>query len=127
MEKRKKVFLSIGLIILLVVVLFVVLNTITKYTGLVIGKNNLDVELNSYEICLDEKNIILYINDENPKNVLNELNLIDYLSKFDIINCARDNTICKEYGMQSFPTWIIDDKIIAGDITNPELKEITGC
>ena len=43
------------------------------------------------------------------------------------MNCFRDNKVCSEKGIDSFPTWMINHNLIKKDISISDLSEISGC
>lgn len=125
MEPYKRVLLTLILMILLIISLLYLTGAITRYTGYIIGeKIDKDAE---FKNCLSEKNIILYINTENPDVTLKEIKLNEYLSSIKIFNCLRNNDLCQEKNINNFPTWIIDDNKIENDISLEELKEYSKC
>ena len=129
MEKRKsaKVYkrilitLMIGLI--LIICFFFITSAITKYTGFFVG----DSIKNDFEECLKEQDINLFINSNIPSESLNKIELKDYLKDVKIMNCFRDNKVCSEKGIDSFPTWMINHNLIKKDISISDLSEISGC
>ena len=120
-EKRLLITLVVGLV--LVFGFFFITEAITKYTGFSISPT----EENDFEICLEEQDITLYVNTADVSATLRKLELIDYLDKIKVFNCEKDNQVCLDNGVGSHPTWIINDKIITGDINLDELAEYSGC
>ena len=123
MEKIQKRILITAIIgIVLIAGFFVITEAITRYTGYAVSEPQDD-----FELCLNEQEIILYINSLDPSETLGNLQTKEYLGSYKIINCARDNSECIGGLIQSFPTWIIKDQIIAGDISLEELSEFSKC
>ena len=118
--KEKRVFKTIKLIIILIVIVvafYLIASSITRYTGLFV--------FNSLENCLKNQNIILYINSYDTKKTINNLQTSEYLIDIDIINCLNARDKCNS--INSFPSWDINSKIINGDISIKELADFSGC
>lgn len=122
MKPRKRIFISLGILIVLIGAFFVITENITKYTGFSVSD-----ESENKQTCLENQDIKLYINSADSDNTLKAIGLADYLEYFNIQNCYSNKQICIDNGIENFPTWIIDNKIIAGDITETELLQYTGC
>ena len=129
MEKRKsvkvykRILITLIIGIVLIICFLFITNAITKYTGFFAG----DSIKNDFEECLKEQDINLFINSNIPSESLNKIELKDYLKDVKIMNCLRNNQACSEKGIDSFPSWIINNNIIAGDISILDLSEISGC
>ncbi|MBD3253409.1 hypothetical protein GF386_06760 [Candidatus Pacearchaeota archaeon] len=132
MKKRKKqgkgavlpkLLLSLAALVVLIVSFYLITSAITKYTGFVVS----DVESVNEDLilCLEEQDITVYINSANSAESLKELQIGNYLDSAEIINCADNNIECS--GMDFFPTYIINDQIIVGDLTEKDLAELSGC
>ncbi|MEK6936430.1 MAG: hypothetical protein AABW67_06600 [Nanoarchaeota archaeon] len=123
----KGIFISMIVLFVLVIGFYFVSNSITKYTGFSISEKDSALEEGSiFESCLQEQDIILYINTNNLQS-LKEIQLFDYLQYFKMINCFGNNKICLDNGISSFPSWVINKNKIEKDISLDELKEISGC
>jgi hypothetical protein len=129
MKKEENIKFHKGILITLIIGLvlvtgfYIIANAITKYTGY----SALEIDGEDNEKCLKEQNITLFINTENPAEELRKIDFGDYLKDMKIINCFRNNNDCLERELNFFPTWIINNKIIAGDISLAELLGISGC
>lgn len=121
-QKRILITLIIGLV--LIIVFYTITNAITQYTGFFIVEEAEDTDFN---LCLKEQDITLYINTENIANALRNIQLIEELKNFKIKNCLGDNEECLGKGLNSFPTWIINNNKIERDISFEELSEYSGC
>ena len=121
MHKRILVTIIIGAV--LVLSFYFITNAITKYTGFSISRDN----GNDFEICLKEQDVVLYVNTNQIATTLKDIELFDYLQHFEIMNCLINNQVCLDNGVNSFPTWIINDNKINKDINFQKLKEISGC
>ena len=123
MDAKKRILVTLGLAVVLVAGFFLITEAITKYTGFFVS----EMGENDFEVCLDEKDILLYVNTNNLAQTLRTIELIDYLEYVEITNCLRDNQNCLEKNINSFPTWIIEDNIINRDITLEKLSELSEC
>jgi|APSaa5957512622_1039677.scaffolds.fasta_scaffold203999_1 hypothetical protein len=125
METKNRVMATVGVLVALVVVFYLITNTITSTTGYfvsdVVEKDKAFIE------CLGEKDIVLYLNSEDIALSLENIQAREFLGGVSIFNCYRNNLACVEQGVGSFPTWIFSDKKINRDITIYELSEMSGC
>jgi len=121
----KRVLIFIGFLIflsLLIIIFYLVTNLITKYTGLSIT----DVFDNTFEKCLKNQDITLYINSYNVEETLNSFETKDYFNNIKIFNCLINKEYCIN-NINYFPSWVINGEIIEGDIALDVLEEISGC
>jgi len=123
MEQKKRIFISLGILIVLIIGFFAVTSAITKYTGYFVT----DDSNSSSTTCLANQDIRLYINSADSDNALKNTRLADYLQYFQIHNCFANNQPCVDNGINDFPTWIINGKKYVGDISETELGQYTGC
>jgi len=123
MESQKRILITIVVGLVIILGFFLVTKNITKYTGFFITEEEKDED---FERCLTEQDIVLYVNT-NELSTLKNINLFDYLQYFEIINCLGNNQLCLDNDVNSFPTWIINNKKISGDISFEKLKEFSGC
>ena len=121
MEPKKRIFISLGILVALVITFLVITNEITKYTGYSTSDNP-----NSLS-CLGQQNMELYINSTDSDNALKNIVLTDYLQYFKIHNCFTNNHPCVDNGITDFPTWIINGEKYVGDISVSDLGNYTGC
>jgi hypothetical protein len=124
MEMGQRVLLTIGVVVVLMAGFFLITNAITKYTGFSITA---EIEEDSFKSCLKEKGILLYVNTNDLSETLGDLELIDHLADVEITNCLRNNQVCLDDGVSSFPAWVSGDNLAYGDITIDELSELSGC
>ena len=122
MEFQKRILITLVIGVVLISVFFVITSSITKYTGFSVSNANED-----FKSCLEEQKIILYINTEKVSETLKDIALIQYFEYIKIKNCFRDNNVCIEDGIDSFPTWVIKNNKINRDITSGELASLSGC
>jgi len=123
MEQKKRIFISLGILIVLIIGFFAVTTAITRYTGYAFKD---DSNTNSIS-CLANQDIKLYINSADSDNALKETGLTDYLQYLKIHNCFTNNQPCVDNGINSFPTWIINGKEYVGAISETQLGQYTGC
>lgn len=122
MEQKKRIFISFGILIALVVAFFVITSTITKYTGYSVSD---DSDSNS-QSCFAKQDIRLYINSANSDDTLKKIGLLDYLEYVKIQNCYANQQPCIDKGISNFPAWIINGKQV--DVASVEdLAKSTGC
>jgi hypothetical protein len=122
MNKAQKVLITAGVAIVVVLVLYVIASAITKTTGYVVSEPE-----DPFANCLEEQDITLYINTEEPEQTLRNSLVINYLDNIKIMNCQRNPEVCQDMGIVTFPTWLINDKIIAGELSLGELSQYSGC
>ncbi len=108
----------------LVVIFYFVASAITKYTGFSVVVN---VEKKDFNKCLEEKEIVLYINSNNPIETLDDFETKDFLGNVEVFNCLLNKFDCINRGIDYFPTWVIDDEKISGDISIDVLAKVSGC
>ena len=124
MGPRQKVLVTAGVVIFLLVGFTLITYSITKFTGYSVSQ---DAKYNDYDLCLQEQDITLYINSDNSAETLNGIRLFNYLHNFKIFNCLRNNQVCLDNNVNTFPTWIINGNKIEHDIAISELSEFSGC
>ena len=119
---KKRILITLIVGVILISVFFVITNSITKYTGFLVS--NAD---DNFKKCLNDQEIVLYINTEKVSETLNNIELIQYFEYIKIKNCFRNKNACIQDKVNSFPTWVIKDNKINRDITSEELSELSGC
>ena len=124
MENNKRILLTLGIGLVIVILFFFITHAITRYTGFFVTEDKAESD---FETCLKEKDITLYINTNDVANSLERVELSDHLKYIDIKNCLRDSDFCVENQVVSFPSWIINGRVINKDINLAELKEYSGC
>ncbi len=81
----------------------------------------------NFEACLKEKTILVYINSNDPEEILEDFEIKDYLENINIFNCLRNKEYCNSKNINYFPTWIIEGKTVYGNMKIEELAVIVGC
>ena len=128
-NNTKRIAITIISLSALVLLFYLVSSAITKYTGYSITDKVLDKE-EEFKTCLQEKDITLYINANNPQETLKniQVNDYDYLDSIKIFNCQTNNEDCIQKGINGpFPAWIINNNKIDSDVSLAQLKELSGC
>ena len=123
MGRIKRVFITGGLLLVLVVGFYLITSNITKYTGLLISDGISDDNIAE---CLKQKEITLYINSEDSKKTLGDSNIASYLPYIKIFNCVNNQKVCADKIVDIFPTLIIGEKKLE-KIDADNLLEISGC
>ena len=123
MKLQRRILITLGVGLLIILIFFLITQNITKYTGFFISEDEKETDFQS---CLTKQDIILYVNT-NDVSTLQNIELFDYLQYFGIMNCLRNNQFCLDNGVDSFPTWIINNQKINNDINFQQLKELSSC
>lgn len=121
-KKSIKVLLTLGIVVALLAIFFLASSAITKFTGYSVASED---EKTNIETCLEQHDIVLYINTKDTIKTLTAIGLV-HLDKVEIMNCLENKEFCSEKGVDSFPTWIIDNKKIDERLDEGLLK-IMGC
>lgn len=123
-KRMHRILVTIIILIIISLSFYFLSETITKYVGFLVFD---EVKEESFSECLNSKKIFLIINGEDSTQAIQNIALHEYLNHIEIFNCARNNEICDSIGIFSFPTWIIENKVITGDITREHLITFSGC
>jgi glutaredoxin len=116
MKRDEKIFLIIGIIILIVIVLW-----------LLIGYNTAKANYDNFAKCLAEKGVIMYGTEWCP-HCKEQKSLFD--SSFQYVNyidCDENKQKCKDAGIEGYPTWIINNESYPGTQSLQTLSSLTGC
>ncbi len=135
MERIIKVIISIALLVVLTIGFYYASKAISNVTGKSIlgwvidsflGKKDKNLDL--FVKCLNEKEIVLYIEKGNSeceeqkeifKNSIDNLNLVD---------CSFKSSLCLSKNIKELPAWEFSEKeIIYGKKSLEEISEISGC
>lgn len=109
------------LLIILILIFYLITYSITKYTGFIVSDFS-----NEFANCLSEKNIEMYL-DNNYMDNLDFLNTIQYIDNIRIIDCSLNKSLCLEKGIKEYPSWLINNKKLEGNINLYELSDFSGC
>jgi len=123
MNRAHKVLLTLGIAIVLVLVFYAIASTITRITGYVVAEPIND----DFAACLEEQDIMLYIYTDDSANLLKNNDIAGYLKNIKIMNCKRNPEACEELGIVNYPTWLINNQIIAGDLSLDDFSEYSEC
>jgi hypothetical protein len=124
MRPKKRIFISIIILVVLIVAFYFVTYEVTRLTGHIISGQS---QTGDFEKCLEKQNITLYINSADTDATLKRTGLIDYMQYFKIQNCIKNSKPCIDNNIDEFPTWIINKKKITGEITISELATDANC
>ncbi|MFH1500983.1 MAG: hypothetical protein ABIE22_03495 [archaeon] len=123
MDSRKRVFLTVvGLTVLVLAFYFVAMN-ITKYTGYVAITEKEDYD--SFAQCLTDQGVIMYGSElcghcKNQKETFGEsFKYVTY------VECTEQPEACA--GLRGVPAWDINGEIIYGEQSLEKLAELAGC
>ena len=113
MNKDTKIYLSLGLIVIIII------------TGIYIAKERTDAD-EQVTRCMGE-NSVLYVQRgcgacEKQKEFFGKN--YQYLN---VIDCFYEREACTEEEISGTPTWIIDSEKYIGIHSIEQLKELTGC
>jgi hypothetical protein len=126
MEIKNRVIATVGILVVLVIVFYLITSTITNTTGYFVFSDAVEKDKEFIE-CLNEKEVSLYINSKDIDLSLEKIKAKDFLEGVNIFNCYRNNLFCVEQGVGVFPSWIIEKQKINRDITIYELADLSGC
>lgn len=124
MEPKKRIFISLIILVVLVIAFYFITYRVTQLTGHAISGQS---QASDFEECLKKQDINLYINTTDTDAALKKIGLLEYMQYFKIKNCINNNQPCEDNGIDYFPTWIINNKKILGEISISELGEYSGC
>jgi hypothetical protein len=116
MDKDKKIYL------ILVVIVALIISGIYLYNS--INKENPEERLMK---CIAKNTDMIYLSKTcshcaNQKKILGE-----YLSLFKVTDCFYESEKCIEADIPGYPTWIINGKQYPGEKTIDELQQLTQC
>jgi len=126
MEAKQKILITLVIGAVLILGFYITTKLITDITGFSISGSEEDKE-SDFASCLKEQNIVLYVNTDNIAQTIKNIQLEAYLEYVEIINCFGNNLDCFEKGIDSFPTWVVNNNQIGKDISLEELPMVSGC
>lgn len=124
MKQKKKVFVTLVLLVVIVAGSWLVTKAITNFTGYSV--NNPE-NINEFAKCLTEKNAELYVNAGCPHCAEQKAMFGDSLKYLKIIDCVDNPDLCLEKEIRYVPTWIINENKEVGKKSFEELAELSGC
>ena len=124
MDIKKGIIVSVTLLVILFILFYLITHQITKSTGYSIFSKDSKQQVKD---CLKNKKITLYINSDNPGEILKEMNSISYLDSVNIFDCAYNSDPCIKNNINFFPTFVIENNKIKGDLTENKLFEYSKC
>ena len=118
---RKKALLTFGIAILLIVGLWIIASSITKYTGYAIQEN-----FDDFAKCLSEKTI-LYVSETCPHCANQKAMFKDSIKYLNLVECSVEKELCLEKNLEGVPAWEINGEIYYGVQDFEILSDITDC
>jgi hypothetical protein len=122
MGPKKRIFVSLAILIVLVGAFYVITNEVTKYSGYSVSETYSD-----YEKCLMKQQLTLYLNSDDSDSIIKNAGVVDYIQFFKIKNCKTNNSPCLDNDITNFPTWNINGNKIEGELSMSQLTSLTSC
>jgi len=77
--------------------------------------------------CLSEKGVTMYgsywcNHCQNQKKIFG-----DSFKYINYVECTENQDLCREKGIEGYPTWIINDEKYPGEQSIQKLSQLTGC
>jgi len=121
------------------IVLSVLLLLAVGYTAWRLGANSsitgaatTESKYDAFAKCLTEKGVVMYgaywcPHCQNQKKMFgSSWEYVDYV-ECSLPNKAGQTEICKEKGIEGYPTWDIHGEFHSGELSFEKLAELTGC
>lgn len=130
-EKLKRVFVSIGILIVLVVVFYFSAKAITNYTGRVVADMNSN-SIEGFAKCLTEHGVKMYGaywcgHCQNQKRMFGDaVQYVDYI-ECDVGGENSHADLCSQKEIGGYPTWEIKGEFYPGEMNLAKLAELSGC
>ena len=135
---RKKIIITIGLLIIIVLGFLVITRIITNYTGYsivsfitgkVTGKNTASID--DFAKCVGEKTKMYGAfwcgHCQNQKKMFGSaFQYVDYI-ECDPRGENSQTDLCLAVGIQGYPSWEINNKLYPGEMSLEKLAELSGC
>jgi hypothetical protein len=122
MAPKKRIFISFLILIILVVAFYFITDQVSKYSGYSVSEPYTD-----FEKCLMKQQLTLYINTSDTDSFIKNSGMVSYIQFFKIKNCLSNNKPCLDNNIEKFPTWIINENIVDGEISLHQLSLATSC
>jgi len=89
---------------------------------------NLDnYEHSDFVHCLNDLGVKVFISKTCPHCSVQKDYFGDSFWGLNYTDCYYDSDVCKEFGLQGVPAWIINDTLYSGARPLSDLSSITGC
>ena len=126
MDKRVKVLISLGILVLLAVGFYIVSYAITKYTGYSITGKAVYSKQERVEIakCLSEKGVVLYCSSLSLNCMRQKNEIEDIFEYIGYLDCGEKPEECIDL---SLPAWKINNRFFYGIRDLGKLAESTDC
>ena len=128
MNKKVKVLISLGILILLAIGFYVTSYVITKYTGYTITGKAVYKRDEQIQIaqCLSNKKVVLYCSGLSLNCMRQRKTLGDGFEYLNYVNCddAKNVDDCKDLNL---PAWKIGDRFYFGIRDYDKLVDSSGC
>ena len=122
-DRIYKVLLTATALVVLVLAFYLITDAITKYTGFSVSRPEYD----KTKTCLLSNDIILYINSDDGVKELKKFGIDEIIDSINIKNCFKNNEYCDSMMIREYPTWIINDKVLKGDLNSEKIIKYLNC
>ena len=126
--KENKIIMWVAILLSIAIIIFAIVNVGSKNVA---SENNGPSLYDKFAQCLTNKGAVMYGAawcphcQEQKKTFGSSFKLIKY------VECPDNTQLCIDKGIQGYPTWLIDTKVISegfgGDKSMKELSDATGC
>jgi len=123
MKATQKILITLVIGAVLIVGFYMTTKLITDITGFSISGSEKD-DRGDFGKCLKEQDVVLYV---KSTKILKDIQLYDYLDYVEIVNCENKERACLDIGIDSFPSWVVNNNKISKDISLEELSMVSGC
>ena len=126
MDKKVKVLVTLGVLILVVAMFYLISYTITKTTGYSITGKSVYSKEEKIQLgnCLKNNNVVLYCSDLAISCMRQRKELDGVFEYINYVDCSENSGECQDL---SLPAWKIDDKFYYGIKDLQRLSDSTGC
>lgn len=126
MDKRVKVLISLGILVMIALVLYLASYAITKYTGYSITGKAVYSKEEKIQIakCLSEKGVVLYCSSLSLNCIMQKKSLGEAFEYVNYVECTDNPDQCIDL---SLPAWKVGDEFYYGIRDLSKLAESTGC
>jgi len=133
-ENRNKLIISIGIIVGILVLFYVIYSVLGKITGGAVSVGN--EASDEFAKCLSDKDVKMYgaywcphcVNNKgmfgNGGKILVDLKI--YI-ECDAGGENPQPDVCSEKGVEGYPTWEINNKLYSGEMSLDKIAELSGC